>query len=256
MKKQLNALMSSRLQAIILAGLMCSALPMFGQIPDKFINLQVLPKDISKGALLDMMKGFTSGLGVRCQHCHIGEEGKPLTTFDFVSDTKATKQTARVMLRMVQAINNEHLAKIEKNSANALQVVNCITCHHGENHPPRALDEILFEIASAQGIEEAIKKYHEQREKHYGGFAYDFRDGTLNRLAQQLQAARKNDDAIAVLKLNAQVNPNSALTYFFLGEIYLAKGEKALAMENYKKVLSLEPGNPFAKKRLEELAKP
>jgi hypothetical protein len=255
MKKQINSLISSRFQMIVLAGLMCSTSPMFGQIPDQFTNLQVLPKDISKGALLDMMKGFTSGLGVRCQHCHIGEEGKPLTTFDFVSDVKTTKQTARAMLRMVQAINNEHLVKIEKKSANALQV-NCITCHHGETRPPRALDEVLLEIASAQGVEAAIKKYHELREKHFGGFTYDFRDGTLNRLSQQFQAAGKNDEAIAVLKLNVQVNPNSALTYFFLGEIYLGKGEKTLAMENYKKTLSLEPANPFAKKRLEELAKP
>jgi predicted Zn-dependent protease len=231
-----------------------NAIPVSGQIPDKFTNLQVLPKDIGKGGLLDVMKGFTSALGVRCQHCHIGEEGKPLTTFDFVSDTKTTKQTARVMLRMVQTINNEHLAKIEKKSADALQV-NCITCHRGENRPPRALEEILLEITSAQGVEEAIKKYHELREKHYGGFAYDFREGALNRLSQQLQAAGKTDDAIAILKLNVQVNPNSALALFFLGEIYLAKGEKALAMENYKKALSLEPANPFAKKRLEELTK-
>ncbi|MGH7595282.1 MAG: c-type cytochrome [bacterium] len=254
MKRQLNALIASRSLMIILTGLLLSAPSVFGQIPDKFTNLQVLPKDISKGGLLDMMKGFTSALGVRCQHCHIGEEGKPLTTFDFVSDTKTTKQTARVMLRMVQAINNEHLVKIEKKSANTLQV-NCTTCHHGENRPPRALDEALFEIASAQSIEEAIKKYHELREKHYGGFAYDFRDGTLNRLSQQLQAAGKNDEAIAILKLNAQVNPQSVLAHFFLGEIYLAKGEKALAMENYKKALSLEPTNPFAKKRVEELTK-
>jgi hypothetical protein len=255
MKGQLNALISSRQTMIVFIGLMYGAPSLFGQIPDKFTNLQVLPKDISKGGLLDMMKGFTSALGVRCQHCHIGEEGKPLTTFDFVSDAKATKQTARVMLRMVQAINNEHLAKIEKQSAGALQV-NCLTCHHGETRPPRALDEILLEITSAQGVEEAIKKYHELREKHYGGFAYDFRDRMLNRLSQQLQTAGRNDDAIAILRLNTQVNPQSALAHFFLGEIYLAKGEKALAMENYKKALSLEPANPFAKKRLEELGKP
>jgi len=260
-RRKANGQASTNSQSIgsrtaVLLGLITilGAMPALGQIPDKFTNLQVLSKDLSKGGLLDVMKGFTSGLGVRCQHCHIGEEGKPLTTFDFVSDTKATKQTARVMLRMVQVINNEHLARIEKKSASALQV-NCITCHHGETRPPRALDEILFEVISAQGVQEAIKKYHELREKHYGGFVYDFREGALNRLAQKLQAAGKNDDAIALLTLNTQVNPKSALAYFFLGEIYLAKGEKALAMENYKKALSLEPDNPFAKKRFEELAK-
>lgn len=221
------------------------------QIPDQFTNLQVLPKEISKRELLDTMKGFTSSLGVRCQHCHIGEEGKPLTTFDFVSDTKTTKQTARVMLQMVQAINKEHLPKV----ANPSMPVGCNTCHHGENRPPRPLEEILFELTTTEGTPAAIKKYHELREKYLGGAVYDFREGTLNRLASRLSAAKKNDDALALLKLNAEVNPNAAMAYFFMAEIYLEKGEKAAAIENYKKTLALAPDNPFAKKKLEELAK-
>jgi len=221
------------------------------QIPDKFTNLQVLPKDIGKRELLDAMKNFTSGLGVRCQHCHIGEEGKPLTTFDFVSDMKTTKQTARVMLQMVRAINNEHLAKV----ANKSMQVNCNTCHHGENHPPRPLDDILFEITATQGVSEAITKYHELREKYYGGAVHDFRDGVLNRLASRLSAAKKSDDALAILKLNTEVNPNSGMAYFFLGEIHLEKGDKAAAIEYYKKSLALAPDNVFTKKKLEELAK-
>jgi len=222
------------------------------QIPDKFTNLQILPKDIGKRELLDAMKSFTSALGVRCQHCHLGEEGKPLTTFDFVSDTKAAKQTARVMLQMVQAINNEHLAKV----ANKFTPVNCNTCHHGENRPPQLLDDILFETMMTSGASEAIKKYHELREKYYGGAVYDFREGMLNRLASRLSTAKKNDEALAMLKLNTEVNPNSAMAYFFMAEIYLEKGEKAAAIENYKKTLALAPDNPFAKKKLEELSKP
>lgn len=236
---------------IILLSLLL-ALPVYSQIPDQFTNLQVLPKEIGKRELLDAMKNFTSALGVRCQYCHIGEEGKPLTTFDFVSDTKPTKQTARVMLQMVQAINNDHLAKVVNKS---LQV-SCNTCHHGENRPPRPLDDVLFELTTTQGALEAIKKYHEWREKYYGGAVYDFREGTLNRLASRLSAAKKNDEALAMLKLNAEVNPNSAMTYFFMAEIYLEKGEKAAAIENYKKTLALAPDNPFAKKKLEELSKP
>ena len=224
------------------------------QIPDKFTNLQVLPKEIGKRELLDVMKGFTSALGVRCQHCHIGEEGKPLTTFDFVSDTKTTKQAARVMLQMVQAINNEHLAKVVNKSTPAVQV-NCNTCHHGENRPPRPLEDILFELVTTQGAPETIKKYHELREKYYGGSVYDFREGTLNRLANRLGAVGKSDDALAMLKLNAEANPKAAMTYFFMAEIYLEKGEKAAAIENYKKTIALAPDNPFAKKKLEELTK-
>lgn len=235
---------------IILLSLL-PALPGYGQIPDQFTNLQVLPKDIGKRELLETMKNFTSSLGVRCQHCHIGEEGKPLTTFDFVADTKTTKQTARVMLQMVQAINNEHLAKIAGNSL----PVACNTCHHGENRPPRLLEDILLETTTTAGLPEAIKKYRELREKYYGGTVYDFRDGTLNRLANRLSAAKRSDDALAMLKLNAEFNPNSAMAYFFMAEIYLEKGEKAAAIEHYQKTLALAPDNSFARKRLEGLTK-
>jgi Photosynthetic reaction centre cytochrome C subunit/Tetratricopeptide repeat len=225
-----------------------------GQIPDKFTNLQVLPKEIGKRELMDTMRGFTGALGVRCPYCHVGEEGKPFSTFDFSADTKAPKQTARIMLRMVEAINNDHLAKITATAATAPEVA-CITCHHGETQPPQPLEDILFETISAQGSPEAVKKYNELREKYYGGYVYDFRDGVLNRLAQRLDHSGKTDDALAMLQLNAQMNPNTAMTYFFMGEIYLKKGDKAAALENYKKTVSLAPDNDFAKRKIEELSK-
>ena len=238
-------------QSAMLAILLFSLTSSWSQIPDQFTTLQVLAKDIGKPELLNVMKNFTSALGVRCQYCHIGEEGKPLTTFDFVADAKATKQTARVMLQMVQAINNEHLVKIAGKS----MPVTCNTCHHGENRPPRPLDDILFETTTTAGLPEAIKKYRELREKYYGDMVYGFRDGTLNRLANRLRAAKRSDDALAMLKLNAEFNPNAAMAYFFMAEIYLEKGEKAAAIEHYQKTLALAPDNSFAKEKLEGLTK-
>ena len=37
-------------------------------------NVQVLPADISFGALVNTMKAFTRALGVRCTYCHVGSE--------------------------------------------------------------------------------------------------------------------------------------------------------------------------------------
>ena len=51
------------------------------------------------------MRNFTSALGVRCQFCHVGQEGQPLAPFDFASDQKRNKLVARQMLRMVAEIN-------------------------------------------------------------------------------------------------------------------------------------------------------
>ncbi len=80
------------------------------QIFDNPTNLTVLPKDISTGELRDIMKAMSLGTGFRCSSCHVGEEGQPLPEYDFASDEKELKSRARLMLEMVDAINNTHLA--------------------------------------------------------------------------------------------------------------------------------------------------
>jgi len=77
------------------------------------------------------MKFFAQSLGVRCTHCHVGEEGKPLSTFDFASDAKQTKLTARKMLAMVHRINSEDFGVTD--FANVK--VTCFTCHRGSTKP-------------------------------------------------------------------------------------------------------------------------
>ncbi len=221
------------------------------QIPDTFKNLQVLPKDIGKQELVAMMRSFAGGLGVRCQHCHIGEEGKSLSEFDFVSDEKNTKQTARIMMRMVQALNQEHLPKIAARASPPMQV-NCVTCHRGQNRP-RMLEEILLEAILAQGVQAGIQEYRTRREKYYGSFVFDFRERVLLNLAQQLQATGKNDDALEMLKLNSEFYPDSWMNHLQMAELYLAKGEKILAIAHYKKSLASNPNNPPVQKKLEEL---
>src|SRR4051794_28316130 len=59
--------------------------------PPAFKNLKVFPKDISRADLIANMKFFAQSLGVRCTFCHVGEEGQPLSTFDFASDAKEKK---------------------------------------------------------------------------------------------------------------------------------------------------------------------
>ena len=76
--------------------------------PEKPKNLQVMPKEWTGKKLSPVMRGFTAALGVRCTHCHVGEEGKPLSTFDFASDANPNKDRAREMYRMLGDIN-EHL---------------------------------------------------------------------------------------------------------------------------------------------------
>jgi len=101
----------------------------FANPPHK--NLKVLPQDIPGPQLLSTMKFFSQSLGVRCQFCHVGEEGKPLSTFDFASDAKREKQTARKMLAMVYRINQEDFGVTDFSKVK----VTCFTCHRGAEKP-------------------------------------------------------------------------------------------------------------------------
>ena len=96
-----------------------------------FKNLKVFPKDISRADLLSNMKFFAQSLGVRCTHCHVGEEGKPLSTFDFASDAKRTKLTARKMLAMVHRINSQDFGVTDSSKVK----VTCYSCHRGARKP-------------------------------------------------------------------------------------------------------------------------
>ena len=71
-------------------------------IPDTFVNLQVLPKDISKPELVGMMKQFAITFGVRCSYCHAVSDD--LTQGSFDSDEKEPKKKARELIRTLMAI--------------------------------------------------------------------------------------------------------------------------------------------------------
>ena len=70
-------------------------------IPDTFTNLQVLPKDIRKGELVNIMKAFCFAMDKRCSYCH--EATDDLSQADFASDKKETKQKARDLLKLILA---------------------------------------------------------------------------------------------------------------------------------------------------------
>jgi hypothetical protein len=102
-------------------------------------NLQVLPKDISREELLGTMRGYTAGLGVQCNYCHV-QEGRGGRN-DFATDEKQPKKTARVMITMMNHANETIASGIGKPAAD-LTKVQCVTCHRGEaipkNPPPPA----------------------------------------------------------------------------------------------------------------------
>jgi hypothetical protein len=78
------------------------------------------------------MKSFTNALGTRCEHCHVGE-GNDLSKFDFASDAKPEKVTARKMMNMLTGLHTQYLKDVGDPAR--LPKVTCYTCHRGATIP-------------------------------------------------------------------------------------------------------------------------
>lgn len=80
-------------------------------VPDTFTNLQVLPKDIAKDELVEIMRNFCFTMDQRCSYCHVATDD--LSSADFPSDEKETKKKARELLRHILAAKKDSSAQKE-----------------------------------------------------------------------------------------------------------------------------------------------
>ncbi|HEU4463975.1 MAG TPA: c-type cytochrome [Gemmatimonadota bacterium] len=218
--------------------------------PERSENLRVLPEDFPAERLSAVMRGFTRALGVRCSYCHVGEEGQPLSTFDFASDDNPKKDIARTMYRMLGVINDT-LATIEPSGPAPVNMW-CHTCHRGRPRPT-TLDEELAEVHAEEGIDATITAYSQLRERFYGRGAFDFGEGTLNGFGYVLLDEGRAEDAVRIFRLNVEQYPESANAWDSLGEGYLAAGDRMRAEEAYAKSLELDPDNENAREKLAEI---
>ena len=98
-------------------------------------NLKVLPHNLTGQQVHEIMQTWAGELGARCTTCHVVDktktspDGKPV--IDFANDHKEEKQTARIMVKMVEQINADYIAKIDSSGT----PVSCGTCHRGELSP-------------------------------------------------------------------------------------------------------------------------
>jgi hypothetical protein len=77
--------------------------PKTNPIPDTFMNLKVLPKDITKPKLVGVMKQFCMTFAVRCSYCHAVSDD--LTEGSFDSDAQDTKVKSRELIRLILEMN-------------------------------------------------------------------------------------------------------------------------------------------------------
>jgi hypothetical protein len=219
------------------------------QLPEEFTNLKVLPEDIDQRTLINYMRSFALGLGVRCSTCHVGEENQPLSEYDFAADDKEMKIRARTMMRMVDAINNDHLSDLEDRDES--NEVTCATCHRGVS-TPRMLPDVLAAVYEEEGIDQAITQYRQMRDRYYGSYSYDFGERALNDVANTVSNVSLSD-AMLILELNDEFFPNSTGIYYMMGEVLLAQEDEEAALVKFRHALEIWPQHREARRRIEQL---
>lgn len=223
------------------------------QWPDETENLEVLPDDISSQELRQVMTSFTDALGVRCSHCHVGEEGADLSEYDFPADDKEPKQTARIMLRMVQDINSRHLGKLDHDVRP--DRVTCVTCHRGAEEP-YLIENVMASVIERSGVDSAVARYRQLRDRYYGGFTYDFRAGPLADLATRLAQEGNTDAALAMARLEVEYHPENYRAHFALAQVQDRAGMTAEARSSLQRAIELAPNDrtrQFLQRQLEAL---
>src|SRR5437667_6012071 len=90
-----------------------------------FHNLKVFPQNITHDELISAMRGFTRGLGVRCEHCHVANPPGSKEQFDFPNDAKPEKNVGRTILRTVRTVDATYISMEDEHGTNVTRW----TCH-------------------------------------------------------------------------------------------------------------------------------
>ncbi len=104
--------------------------------PEKLTNLKVLPKDTTPDQIMETMNHFRRSLNMGCLGCHKGQQGQPISTFDFADDSKENKEIARKMVKLTEDLNTKYADSypdhddVDKTKPR----VTCATCHRGKRH--------------------------------------------------------------------------------------------------------------------------
>jgi len=188
------------------------------------------------------MAEIAQALGVRCEYCHSAPRGS--------GQMEPKKDVALAMMAMTRELNAKVQAATGK-PANEATRVECVTCHRGVAIPQPLAAIILRTVVEKGGVA-AVQQYRDLRKQYYSRATYDFSEDALLEMVQRVVQS-KPDDAIALLRMNLEFNPQSAKTYALLGFAYTRKVDDASAITNLQKSLELDPTNAMVRGQLEQL---
>lgn len=104
--------------------------------------------------------------------------------------------------------------------------------------PPLFIREVMGKGIAKEGVGPAIALYRQYKTERPKEFV--FAEDQLNPLGYWLLEAGRVDDAVAVLRLNAEEYPGSANVYDSYGDALLASGDSAQALLNFRKAFGVD----------------
>jgi hypothetical protein len=224
------------------------------QIPDSFTNLKVLPRDIARDSLIQIMRGFSLSLNVRCQYCHVGGDGVSFQGVTFAKDDSPHKRRARFMLRMVDSLNRSVLPNLPDLNGRAPLQITCKTCHRGGSSPA-LLTQRLEHVRDSAGVDSAVALYRRLRTEDAMAGRYDFTEWEMNLWAERVARSGHEADAIKIYQLQLEFFPESASILIALGQLH-ETGDRVKALDYYKRAQVLQPRNPELARRIQRLSAP
>lgn len=126
----------SKKTVVLSVLVVCAAISMAAYNPyqqPRKRNLKVLPENISRDSLQQIMRGYNEALGVKCGFCHAQNANDPSRP-DFASDARPEKETTREMIRMTHDINRRYFTPVT-DTTKVIQAITCATCHRGHELP-------------------------------------------------------------------------------------------------------------------------
>ncbi|HWT03296.1 MAG TPA: tetratricopeptide repeat protein [Pyrinomonadaceae bacterium] len=117
--------------------------------------------------------------------------------------------------------------------------------------PKGELTAQLMEALDANDVALAAKRFREYVRDPAN--AYQNAEAAVNSFGYRLMGMNRLDHAIEIFKLNTEAYPKSSNVWDSLGEAYMNKGNKELAIKNYEKSLELDPSNANAVQMLKKL---
>jgi len=132
----------------------------------------------------------------------------------------------------------------------------------GQLFPERTSDyEIFLEDGPVKMVEMGLNQnpqlamilYNQLKNEYPKAYGQEITIHTLSQVASHLIVRNKPEVAVVFLVRNAADFPNSARSHLELGDAYQALNQRSKAIDEYEKVLVLDPGNKEALQALEEL---